>query len=229
MALIRSNTFRELKHPERMAVAARAFVDWVAALPEDDPRLFRPSLSLREDGVEREKLGPYARFHTWSFMLGAVAQAEHRTGKDVTGVFEELDRVLEAHEAHVRNVQEEGGNTSTVEEETRGLARGYSRAGEAAAITRCYERALRYFGREEALAGRLEMHGPVYRAAALCALGRATEARERLGAISGRLVTSGQWRTMFEELEAFDAIRDDPEVIAVIDGWRKAEAAGRHG
>ena len=135
MALIRSNTFRELKQHDRMAAAARTFVDWVAALPEDDPRLHRPSLSLREGGAERGKIGPSARFHTWGFMLGTLAQAEYRASRDVTGIFEELDRVLERNEAYVRDVQEEEADASSDDGETKELARRYARAGEAAAIT----------------------------------------------------------------------------------------------
>ena len=226
MALIRANTFRELERYDRMAEAARTFVVKVAAWFEDDPRLFRPWVSLNESGVERDQTGPCVRFHTWAFMLGVLAQAGSEQGNDVTGIFEELDRVLAAHEAYVRDLQDQA-DRQAVDEATRKMAGEYTRAGESAARTKCYERALGYFDREEELAGRLEIHGPVYRAAALSALGRAEEAKQQLASISGRLVASGQWRTMFEQLDAFDAIRNDPDVVAIIDTWRKTEAAGR--
>ena len=227
MALIRSNTFRELEQHDRMAKDIRSYVDWVAALSEDDPRLHRPSLSLNGSDVERERVGPYARFHTWCFMLGTLAQARHKAEEDVAPVFEELDGVLQAHEARVGGLMGEEAGEDAVKEASSGLARGYTRAGEAAAITGDHERALRYFEREEELAGRLDMHGPVYRAASLCAVGRTAEAKERLAAISGRLVASGQWRTMFGQLDAFDPIRKDPEVIAVIDEWQRTEESGK--
>ena len=159
-------------------------------------------------------------------MIGLVAQANFREAKDVTRVFEELDQVLSAHEGYVRTLQDQG-DQSAADEETRELAREYTRAGESAACTRCHEKALGYFDREEELTDRLEMHGPIYRAAALSALGRTEKAKQQLAAISGRLVASGQWRTMFEELDHFDHVREDPEVIAIVDGWRQIETAGQ--
>jgi RNA polymerase sigma factor (sigma-70 family) len=226
MALIRTNTFRELEQYGRMAEAARTFVEKVAAWPEDDARLLRPWVSLNESGVERKQTGPCARFHTWAFMLGVFAQARSEQGDSLIGVFEELDDVLAAHGLHVQDLHERADQPA-IDEATRQLSHDYARAGESAARTKCYGRALGYFDREEELAGRLEMHGPVYRAAALSALGRIGEAKQQLASISGRLVTSGQWRTMFEQLDAFDPIRNDPDVLAIIDTWRKTEAAGR--
>ena len=126
----------------------------------------------------------------------------------------------------MRALQDQGDQPA-IDEETRELAREYARAAESAVRTDCFERALEFFDREEKLTERLDMHGPVYRAAALSALGRTEEAKQQLASISGRLVASGQWRTMFEQLDAFDAIRNDPEVLAIIDGWQKTEAAGQ--
>lgn len=98
----------------------------------------------------------------------------------------------------------------------------------AAFLSAQFERALRYYAKEEDLLGKLEMHGPIYRVGTLAGLGRVDKAIEKLSEIAGRLVATGQWRTTFESHQAFDAIRDHEKVKAIMVRWQEAEAVGKH-
>ena len=106
-------------------------------------------------------------------------------------------------------------------------AGSYSIAGQSACETGHYSEALRYLRhgggtRRPARRSRRHLLGP----AALVALGRVEEGKERLRNIYGRLVANGQCRSWFGKLAAFDAIRADADMVELVDEWERAERVG---
>ena len=81
---------------------------------------------------------------------------------------------------------------------------------------------MRYLRREEELSQRVN-RGELYLAGALVALGQVDEAKESLRNIYGRVVTNGQCRAWFVKLSAFDAIRQDEDIVALVGEWEQAE------
>lgn len=223
IALIRSNTHRELEQWEEMVDVGRAFVDWIEQLLEGDARFHTPLETIRKDDVsEAKRVGEWVRWHVTGFMLNTVVRAENALGRDVGETLKQIDHILRAHEDYVADF-EKTENESQTAEAWHWLGRGYTRAGEAAFLTHQFEKTLAYYVREEELLGQLDMHGSIYRVGALSALGKVGEAVERLDGITGRLVSTGQWRTVFDQHRAFDAIREDKRVVRIMDRWKIAE------
>ena len=133
-----------------------------------------------------------------------ILRARHETRRATEDILAELDWALDQHQS----------------------AGSYSIAGQSACETGHYSEALRYLRKEEELGGRLANRGDIYLAAALVALGRVEEGKERLGNIYGRLVANGQCRSWFGKLSAFDAIRGDADMVELVDAWERAERVG---
>jgi hypothetical protein len=76
---------------------------------------------------------------------------------------------------------------------------------------------------EEELSGQNVGRGELYLAGALVALGQVDEGKERLRTIYGRTVTNGQCRAWFAKLSAFDAIREDEDIVDLVVEWEEAE------
>ena len=186
---------------------SRAYVDWAKALTVDDPRLQIRPLGLTEEGDENAGAHNGDAFRWWTVcyvLADRILRARHETGRATADIFAELDRALDQHQS----------------------AGSYSIAGQSACETGHYSEALRYLRKEEELGGRLANRGDIYLAAALVALGRVEEGKERLRNIYGRLVTNGQCRSWFGKLAAFDAIRGDADMVELVDEWERAERVG---
>ena len=218
---------RELEQWEDEVLVGRAFLDWLDALPSDDPRFLIPAKTIQEDDkFEHKKVGEWVRWVMSCFMLNKIAQAEHALGRSVDKTFEQMDLALEANESYVADVKH-SGDALQLGGLQRWLGGNYTRAGEAAFLAGQFNKALVYFAHEENALGQLDMHNPVYRVGTLATLGRMDEAIEQLDKIKGRLISTGQWRTIFESHQAFDAIRQDPRVIEILKRWQQAETVSQ--
>ena len=202
-----SNQYRETVRWDEVEEHSRAYVDWAKALPADDPRLqIRPlALTEEEDENADEHNGDDFRWWTVCYALAdRILRARHETGCATADILAELDRALEQNQS----------------------AGACSIAGQSACETGHFREALGYLRREEELGGRLAGRGNIYLSAALVALGRVEEGKERLRNIYGGLVTNGQCRSWFGKLSAFDAIRGDADMVELIDEWKRAERVG---
>lgn len=233
----RSGIFREMRDWEGVVREGRTYVEWARSLPENDPCLFREDLRL-EEGVEEASSGSMTgervRWGTLCGTLTSIVIAQTKGGFDSDSTFADLEWALERHEAHFLNFQrraEEKSDNPAIKEEAerekRGLVRSYISAGRGAFEGYRYADAVRYYRREEELAGRLYVDDPLRLAASLVALGRTHEARDRLRNITGRHIPSGRYRGHFETFREFDAVREDPAFVAIIEGWKRAEAVGQ--
>ena len=202
-----SNQYRETGRWDEVEEHSRAYVDWAKALPAADPRLQIRPLALTEEGDENAGAHNGDDFRWWTVcytLADRILRARHETGRATADILAELDWALNQHQS----------------------AGSYSIAGQSACETGHYSEALRYLRREEELEGRLANRGDIYLAAALVALGRMEEGKERLRNIYGQLVANGQCRSWFGKLSAFDAIRADADMIELVDEWEQAERLG---
>ena len=202
-----SNQYREMGQWDEVEEHSRAYVDWAKALPAADPRLQIRPLALTEEGDENAGAHNGDDFRWWTVcyaLADRILRARHETGRATADILAELDWALDRHQS----------------------AGSYSIAGQSACETGHYSEALRYLRHEEELEGRLANRGDIYLAAALVALGRMEEGKERLRNIYGQLVANGQCRSWFGKLSAFDAIRADADMIELVDEWEQAERLG---
>lgn len=227
IANARGLVYRELEKWEDEVAVGRTFLDWLARVPKGDPRLSTPekTLLVADERFVNTRVGEWVRWYMMCFMLDKMAQAEYALGQDTTAIFAQMDDALQAHESYVNEVAKTG-DEDAIGMAQRKLGEGYTRAGEGAYLAAQFEKALDYYAREEELLGHLGTHGPLYRVGALAGLGRVDDAMDQLGALTGRLISTGQWRTMFEQHRTFDVLRNDDRVIAIMDRWKKAEALG---
>ena len=202
-----SNQYRETVRWEEVEEHGRAYVDWAKALPADDPRLQVRPLALTEEEDENAGGNNGDDFRWWTVcyaLADRILRARHETGRPTADILDELDRALD---------QNRNAGSCCI-------------AGQSACETGHYREALRYLRKEEELGGRLAGRGDVYLSAALVALGRVEEGKERLRNIYGGLVTNGQCRSWFGKLSPFDAIRGDADMVELIDEWKRAERVG---
>jgi tetratricopeptide (TPR) repeat protein len=231
-----TNQYRETRQWEQVERYSREYVDWVTSLSSDDPRLAIAPITLTGAGDETaaQHAGEWWRWSSICSMLASrIAQARYQSGGNTDAVFAEVDEALTKHEAHCQRENENAATnpdhaerTEQSKEQWKHLSGSYAAAGEAACETGHYDRALHYLQREEELSKELSSRGPLYLAAALCALGQTDEAKEQLRAIYGCIVTNGQCRTWFGKLDAFDAIRRDGDMVELVGGWERVEKAG---
>ena len=192
-----SNQYRETGRWDEVEEHSRAYVDWAKALPAADPRLQIRPLALTEEGDENAGAHNGDDFRWWTVCYALA------------------DRILRAR-------HETGRATADILAELDWALDQHQSACE----TGHYSEALRYLRNEEELGGRLANRGDIYLAAALVALGRVEEGKERLRNIYGQLVANGQCRSWFGKLSAFDAIRTDADMVALVDEWERAERVG---
>ena len=230
-----TNQFREVGQWDEVVEHSQRYVDWASAIPADDPRLSIAPISLDcslDDRIaDREHVGEWFRWWTVCHTLAdRVVKSLHRAGRDSAPAFGELGRILEEHEAHCRSldkqVEENPGDEDVQAEamkQRKHLAGFYICAVEAAFETGRYEETVHFCRREEELSGILANRDPIYLAASLVALGQVDEAKDHLREIYGTVVTNGQCRAYFAKCREFDAIRDDPEIAALIAEWESVE------
>ncbi len=232
---VRSRIFLEMKQWEKAAREGCGFVEWLKAIPEEDPQLF--DFGPFHKGLTGEK----ARWSNICDMLASVvARAEHEGGLDPSSTFDELDWALGKHQGHWQKLDrrtKENPDDQDLQREAKDerwhLTMSFAHAGEAAYRTGRYRKAVQYFesviqyGQGDVLIDYVYFSAPLRNAASLFALDRVKEAKERLGSISGEFVTSGQCRAYFEDFKEFEGVKEDPDIVEIVEKWIKAEGIGR--
>jgi len=236
VVLVYTNQYMKMGQWDKVVECGREYVDWAKAIPPNDATLFIEPLCLtgKAEHAEKGKVGEWVRWWSICYTLAdRVAKSLHKAGRDTSAAFSELDWALEQHEAHVRALElraAENLHDEQLQDEAREQKKHFSgnfiKVGEAAYEVGRYEDVLRYYRRQEELAGSLYERGPLYLAAALTALGRVDEAKERLRHIYGAVVTRGQCRAYFARCREFDCIRQDADIVSLIQEWERSEVAG---
>ena len=201
------NQYREQEQWDEVEQYSRKYVDWASALSTEDPRLqVKPvALITEDDDREGQHHGDSFRWWTVCYALAdRILRARHETGRDATDIIAELDQALDQHQS----------------------AGSYSIAGQSACETEHHREALRYLRREEELGNALTGGGDLYLAASLIALDQVDEGKERLSNIYGRIVANGQCRAWFNKLPSFAKIRQNADMIELVEEWRQAETIG---
>ena len=223
--LCHTNQYRETGPWEAMARRGWEFADWARALPADDPCLLAEPIGVDGEPLpsERHKVGEWMRWWTVLYVLNEVIQAEHRDGRDTGRTFDAIEEIVGRHEARWQGLQ--GGEEADQEKER--LSGNYMLGGHSAYHTGRYAECVRFMKRSEELLGRCGAGWePLHTAASLVVLERLDEAREYLKRIDNRRITSGICRAEFEKCAEFEAMRDDPQTVAIVESWKGAEAAG---
>ena len=218
---VMTNQYREMEAWDQVEHWSREFVDWARALAVGDPRLDIAPLCLTPEADKSEAGKVGISFCRWSIcyaLADRIAKARHQAGLDTAPTFAEIDEILALEE---ERAEPEGEGAH------RHLSGFYQLAANAAYETGCYQQAVEYYRREEELAGEICHRGPLYLAAALTALGRIDEAKQRLAGIFGPVVSRGQIRAYFDKCSEFEPIRQDEDVAALVESWQRVEAAGR--
>ncbi len=217
-----SNQHRETKQWAACVAQGREFVDWAKGIPSDDRRMFLEALQLdgRTDTPERHKVGEWVRWWTILYTLHEMIKAEVQAGSDTGTTFADVELALERHEQHVGSADD----NESVEQSQERLAGNYLIGGSAAYGSGRYAKAVEWFERAQELLGTLGAGPePLYAAASLVSLGEVDAAKDYLQKMDNRRITIGIGRAEFEACRELDAVRNDPDIIALVESWKRAE------
>ena len=220
-----TNQYRETEQWAALVEKGREFVDWAKVVPADDARLSMEPLLLngKTDTPEKDKVGEWVRWWTMLYTLNGMIQAEGAAGRATDEAFGEIEWVLEQHEAYLDAM----ADREKADQEKGGLSGNYMIGGTAAYKTGRYAETVRLFKRSEELLGRSGAGPePIYTAAALVSLGELDEAKVYLHKLDNRRITIGIGRAEFAACREFDAVREDPDIAALVESWKRAEASG---
>lgn len=216
--------YRETEQWEDLAQKGWEYADWARSLPEDDPRLFMEPIGIDGQPIpsEKHKVGEWMRWWTVLFVLNEVIQAESKAGRDTAQTYTAIAEAVGGHEAQWQDMKD----GEEADQEKGRLSGNYMLAGRSAYHTRRHAECVRFMKRSEEFLG-IPGPGrePLYAAASLAALDRPDEARAYLKRIDNQSITSGICRAEFEKCPEFDPVRDDPEIVAIVASWKRAESA----
>ena len=149
-----------------------------------------------------------------------MVKAEVDAGSDTETSFADVEAALERHEQHARSTT---ANESPEQSQER-LAGNYLIGGSTAYRSGRYARAVEWFERAQELLGTLGAGPePLYAAASLAGLGEIDAAKDYLKKMDNRRVTIGIGRVEFEACRELDTIREDPDIISLVESWKRAE------